>query len=202
MINIFFYEWRKQKLTVVGACSYIPFLAASCLSACWVMKHYKKWVWQWMQMTAERQTRNGEVTNWKGARDGVNGGMIDVTLMLGEERGGEKRGGRHKPILTFFRVCHFAFVSDGGPLIITHYYPFLPPSPLSVTLTVPVRPQPDIMVHCEDESGAPTKRVAKILKEIHFQHFAFFFFFLRSARDRKRLAESGHGTGEGRWRQR
>lgn len=95
-----------------------------------MMKHYKKWVWQWMQLTAERQARNGEVTNWKGARDGANGGMIDVTLLLGEGKGGGKWGGRRKPLLTFFSACHFAFVSAGAP----------PSSPSSSSPLLPLLP--------------------------------------------------------------
>lgn len=88
--------------------------------------------------------------------------MIDVTLMLAEGRANGKHGGSHKPILTFFRVCHFAFVSAGGPLIITliiiiRYYPSSPAASLAVSQP-PLsdthcanQTQPDIMAHCEDE---------------------------------------------------
>lgn len=84
--------------------------------------------------------------------------MTDVTLMLAEGRASGKHGDSHKPILTFFRVCHLAFVSAGGPLIIIiRYYPSSPAASLAVSQP-PLsgahcanQTQPDIRAHCEDE---------------------------------------------------
>lgn len=131
------------------------------------MKYSKQWVWQRMQMTAERQARNGEVTNWKGAKDRVNGGMIDVTLTLAEGRASEKHGDSHKPIFTFFPRVPFCLCfswrppSSSPPLSLSSSSSVITPPPPLPRLAVSQPPisdtrcanqtQPDITAHCEDE---------------------------------------------------